>query len=144
MDNGVATSSSLTMIPSAKQLIPPSGTDLYQNMAEQWLRMVFGMGCHVEIKTWIEKVKRARPDALLMGFFDYDRWLGQMHKMGAREVEKATGRPHLLHRGRLLRRPRLQPGGAPHPHREHQPGDQDEEGGQSRRGATAAAAQGAA
>ena len=93
MENGVATSSSLTMIPSAKQLIPPSGTDLYQNIAEQWLRMVFGMGCHVEIKTWIEKVKRAKPDALLMGFFDYDRWLGQMHKMGAREVEKATGVP---------------------------------------------------
>jgi benzoyl-CoA reductase/2-hydroxyglutaryl-CoA dehydratase subunit BcrC/BadD/HgdB len=93
MDNGVATSSSLTMIPSAKQLIPPSGTDLYQNMAEQWLRMVFGMGCHVEINTWIEKVNRAKPDALLMGFFDYDRWLGQMHKMGAREVEKATGVP---------------------------------------------------
>jgi hypothetical protein len=55
--------------------------------------MVFGMGCHVEISTWIEKVNRARPDALLMGFFDYDRWLGQMHKMGAREVEKATGVP---------------------------------------------------
>ena len=93
MDNGVATSTSLSMIPSAKQLIPPSGNDVYQNVAEQWLRMVFGMGCHVEVKTWIEKVNRARPDALLMGFFDYDRWLGQMHKLGAREVEKATGVP---------------------------------------------------
>jgi hypothetical protein len=45
------------------------------------------------VNTWIEKVNRAKPDALLMGFFDYDRWLGQMHKMGAREVEKATGVP---------------------------------------------------
>jgi benzoyl-CoA reductase/2-hydroxyglutaryl-CoA dehydratase subunit BcrC/BadD/HgdB len=93
MDNGVATGSSLTMIASDKQLIPPSGNDLYKNIAEQWLRMVFGMGCHVEIATWIEKVNRAKPDALFMGFFDYDRWLGQMHKMGAREVEKATGVP---------------------------------------------------
>ena len=93
MDNGVATSSSLSFIPSAKQLMPPSGGDIYMTVAEQWLRMVFGMGCHAEIKTWIEKVNKARPDALLMGFFDYDRWLGQMHKLGAREVEKATGVP---------------------------------------------------
>jgi benzoyl-CoA reductase/2-hydroxyglutaryl-CoA dehydratase subunit BcrC/BadD/HgdB len=93
MDNGVATSFSLGMIPSEKQLIPPDKDDVYLNVAEQWLRMVFGMGCHTEVKTWIEKVNRVKVDGLLMGFFDYDRWIGQIHKLGAREVEKATGVP---------------------------------------------------
>jgi hypothetical protein len=95
MENGVATSFSLGMIPSAKQLIPPSGDDVYQNVAEQWLRMVFGMGCHIEVQTWIEKVNRARPDALLMGFFDYDRDA----QAGCARGREGNGGSHFLHRG---------------------------------------------
>jgi len=92
-ENGVATTFSLGFIPSRKQLIPPGHDDVYLNVAEQWLRMVMGMGCLNEVNTWIEKVESVKPDGLLMGFFDYDRWIGQIHKVGAREVEKATGVP---------------------------------------------------
>ncbi len=92
-DNGVATGISLPIIPAKRQLEPSKYTDPYEMAADQWLKRIYGMGCKPEIDDWIEKVRLIKPDAMIMGFLDYDRWIGQLHKVMAREVEKATGVP---------------------------------------------------
>ena len=47
-----------------------------------------------EVAAMVEKVKANKPDGMLMGFFDFDRWLGAHQKMAADLVEKETGVPH--------------------------------------------------
>jgi benzoyl-CoA reductase/2-hydroxyglutaryl-CoA dehydratase subunit BcrC/BadD/HgdB len=93
MDNGVATGISLAFLPAKRQMMPSKYTDPYEMAAEQWLKRIYGMGCQPEIDDWIEKVSMHKPDAMIMGFLDYDRWIGQMHKVMARKVEEATGVP---------------------------------------------------
>ena len=93
MENGVATTFSLTMTPSKKQLAPPAYDDPYEAAAEQWLKMPFGQNCRSEVETIIEKVKANAPDGVLMGLFDFDRWIGAHQKMTSKLVEDATGVP---------------------------------------------------
>jgi Benzoyl-CoA reductase/2-hydroxyglutaryl-CoA dehydratase subunit, BcrC/BadD/HgdB len=94
-ENGVATTFSQTLSPSKSQLSPGKyGDDPYMSMAETWLKMPFGQNMGYEVEAMIEKVKANKPDGMLMGFFDFDRWLGAHQKMAADMVEKATGVPH--------------------------------------------------
>ncbi len=93
MENGVALMFSLVFTPSKKQLTPPSYEDPFMAAAEQWLKMPFGQNCRAEVDSMIEKVIATKPDGMLMGFFDFDRWLGAHHKMSAKLIEEATGVP---------------------------------------------------
>ena len=56
--------------------------------------MPLGQNMGYEADAMIEKVKANNPDGMLMGFFDFDRWLGAHQKMCAEIVQKATGVPH--------------------------------------------------
>ncbi len=94
-ENGVATTFSQTLTPGKKQLLPPSfKDDLYKAVAEQWLRMPLGQNMGYEVESMIDKVMQYKPDGMLMGFFDFDRWLGAHQKMAAKLVEDRTGVPH--------------------------------------------------
>ena len=94
-DNGVATTFSQTLTPSKKQLRAPRYKDEpYKAIAEQWLKMPLGQNMGYEVASMVEKVKSYKPDGMLMGFFDFDRWLGAHQKMAAKLVEEQTGVPH--------------------------------------------------
>ncbi len=94
-ENGVATTFSQTLTPSKKQMTPSKyKDDVHMATAEQWLKMPLGQNMGYEAETMIEKVNTLKPDGMIMGFFDFDRWLGSHHKMVAKIVEEATGVPH--------------------------------------------------
>jgi benzoyl-CoA reductase/2-hydroxyglutaryl-CoA dehydratase subunit BcrC/BadD/HgdB len=93
MENGVAMTFSLTFTPSKIQMSPPAYKDPFMAAGEQWLKMPFGQNCRAEVDTMIEKVKANNPDGMLMGLFDFDRWLGAHQKMASKLVEEATGVP---------------------------------------------------
>jgi len=93
-ENGVGTTFSLTFTVTKKQLEPTKYEDPYMQAAEQWLKMAFGQNIGYESKNMIEKVEANKPvDGLLMGFFDFDRWLGAHQKMCAKIIQDATGVP---------------------------------------------------
>lgn len=91
--NGVSVSFSLPSSKTGYQAEPSKYDDPYKVMAEEWLKGNFGMGCGADIRNWIEKVHHYKADAMIVGFLDYDRWLGQVQKTGARVVEEETGVP---------------------------------------------------
>ena len=94
-ENGVATTFSQTLTPSQSQMRPAKYNETpYMSFAESWLKMPLGQNMGYEVEAMIEKVNLNQPDGMLMGFFDFDRWLGAHQKMAADLVEKRTGVPH--------------------------------------------------
>ena len=94
-ENGVATTFSQTLTPTRNQMAPARFTDNpYMSIAESWLKMPIGQNMGYEAAQMVEKVEAYKPDGMLMGFFDFDRWLGGHHKMCSQIVEKETGVPH--------------------------------------------------
>ena len=94
-ENGVATTFSQTLTPSQSQMNPARYNETpYMSFAETWLKMPLGQNMGYEVESMVEKVKTNKPDGMLMGFFDFDRWLGAHQKMAADLVEKETGVPH--------------------------------------------------
>ena len=94
-ENGVATTFSQTLTPTRNQMAPARFTDdPYMSIAESWLKMPIGQNMGYEAAQMVEKVEAYKPDGMLMGFFDFDRWLGGHHKMCSQIVEKETGVPH--------------------------------------------------
>ena len=93
MENGVGLTFSLTFTPSKKQLSKPSFEDPFMAAAEQWLRMPFGQNLKAEAESMVEKVQANKPDGMLMGFFDFDRWIGAHQKICSKLIEERTGVP---------------------------------------------------
>ncbi len=94
-ENGVATTFSQTLTPSQSQMRPSKYNETpYMSFAEGWLKMPLGQNMGYEVEAMVEKVNTNQPDGMLMGFFDFDRWLGAHQKMCADLVEKETGVPH--------------------------------------------------
>jgi benzoyl-CoA reductase/2-hydroxyglutaryl-CoA dehydratase subunit BcrC/BadD/HgdB len=94
-ENGISTTFSDVLSLSKKQLDPSNYKDeIWMSTAEQWLRMGMIQNMGYEIESMIEKVNTFQPDGMLMGFFDFDRWLGAHHKIAAQIVEKETGVKH--------------------------------------------------
>lgn len=95
-ENGVCLAFSLIAVVTPKSLTKPAQfkNDPYRQVAEGWLRGAAGANMGLEFESWVDKVQTFKPDAMLMGFFDFDRWLGAHQKMGAKYVEEKTGVPH--------------------------------------------------
>lgn len=94
-ENGVALTFSQTLTPTRNMMKPSRYLDdPFMSIAEQWLKMPLGQNMGYEAQAMIEKVKANKPDGMVMGFFDFDRWLGAHQKMCAEIVEKETGVPH--------------------------------------------------
>jgi hypothetical protein len=94
-ENGVCLAFSLISVATPQSLARPAKFrgDPYRTVAEGWLRGAAGGNMGAEFESWVDKVNTFKPDAMLMGFFDFDRWLGAHHKMGAKYVEEKTGVP---------------------------------------------------
>ena len=92
-ENGVAVTLSECFAPWSKQLEPPTFEDPYMAAAQTWLRrsMVVNIGWKAEIMC--EKLKMYKPDGLILGFYDFDRWLGSDQRLLARLVEEKTETP---------------------------------------------------
>ena len=93
IENDVVFIFSMPTTASKVQMSPLISTDPYSQVAEQWLQINFGMGCGTDISNWVEKIEMLKPDAMIVGFLDYDRWLGQAQKRNAKIVEQITGVP---------------------------------------------------
>lgn len=91
--NGVIVSMSMSSTQLPHQQAPSKFDDPYDQMAEQWQHMNFGMGCGCDTRDWVEKIRLRNCDAMIAGFLDYDRWLGTVQKVGAQIVEKELGIP---------------------------------------------------
>lgn len=95
-DNGVCTTYSLTTTPVKNQLkkeyLFPD--DPYMVMAENWLRRGTIQNLGSDIDGMVEKIETNTPDGVVMGFFDFDRWLGAHQKLAAKKAEERTGVPH--------------------------------------------------
>jgi benzoyl-CoA reductase/2-hydroxyglutaryl-CoA dehydratase subunit BcrC/BadD/HgdB len=94
LDNGVTLTFSLATSLAKRQVQPPSFEDPYLAASEQWLRGAVGGNLGMEIEDTVEKVESMKPDAMVMGFFDFDRWLGAHQKIMSKLVEERTGVPH--------------------------------------------------
>lgn len=81
--NGIVVSSMIHGLASPKEMSPSLYTDPWDQMAEQWFRADFGHGCFVAQGEWREKIEMVQPDAIILGYFDYDRWLGHYNKFMA-------------------------------------------------------------
>ncbi|HOO37895.1 MAG TPA: 2-hydroxyacyl-CoA dehydratase family protein, partial [Deltaproteobacteria bacterium] len=76
------------------QLLPVSYDDPYMATAQTWLRKPIGANLGYEIDVTCERVETYKPDGMVMGFYDFDRWLGAHQKIMSQAVEKKTGVPH--------------------------------------------------
>jgi benzoyl-CoA reductase/2-hydroxyglutaryl-CoA dehydratase subunit BcrC/BadD/HgdB len=92
-DNGVGLTYNQAFMPTKKQLQPLTYEDPYMATAEAWLR---GGSCGnpgYEAAQICEKIETYKPDGMIFGFMDFDRWLGSDHRLLARMVEERTGLP---------------------------------------------------
>jgi len=94
-DNGVCTTYSLITTPVKKQMSREYvSDDPFMIMAEMWLRRGSIQNMGADIDGMVERCETHKPDGVVMGFFDFDRWLGAHQKTAAKRVEERTGVPH--------------------------------------------------
>jgi len=94
-ENGVALTFSHTLTPTRNQMAPARyPDDPYMSLAENWLKMPIGQNMGYEAEAFVEHVEAYKPDGMVVGLFDFDRWLGGHHKMLAKYVEDKTDIPH--------------------------------------------------
>ena len=82
-DNGIVVTSMIHGLATPKEMAPSLYTDPWEQVAEQWFRADFGHGCWVAQGEWKQKIEAVQPDAIILGYFDYDRWLGHYCKFMA-------------------------------------------------------------
>ena len=98
-ENGVALTLNLSFSITKKQLTPSRYKDLFMISAEQWLKMPVGQNMRSEVEGIVEKIHANKPDAMIMGLMDFDRWVGAHQKMVCKLVEEKTGVPFFYMEG---------------------------------------------
>jgi len=91
--NGVGLPLGEVFVPSKKQLTLPRFKDPYMAAAETWLKSSQTVNTGYKAQMICEKMETYNIDALILGFLDFDRWLGSDHRLIARMVEEKTGKP---------------------------------------------------
>ena len=93
-DNGVITAFSSALTHSKKEMSPTKyPDDPWMSAAESWARNGMCMNLNGEANAMIEKIELCNPDGMILGFFDFDRWLGAQQKIIAKIVQERTGVP---------------------------------------------------
>lgn len=93
-ENGCVLSLTLMTTLWHKQMEAPKYTDIFDIAAEQWMRSSNTMNVKNEALANAEKIKANMPlDGVILGFFDFDRWMGAQHKMMAPLIEQEVGIP---------------------------------------------------
>jgi len=98
-ENGVSLSFSSHVSFFKREFLPFSSADPYKMAAQLWLRHPnsVNLGFHVELMT--EMLKEYDIDAMLYGFFSFDRWLGSYQSMTLQTIEDNTGIRHFYIEG---------------------------------------------
>ena len=89
-ENGVAV---MPGGPTEKQLKPPRFEDPYMASAEAWLKSSITINAGYKADQICERLLKYNFDGLLLGFFDFDRWLGSDNKLIGKLVEEKTKLP---------------------------------------------------
>ena len=93
-DNGViGTFSHALTMSKLEQSASKYPDDPWMAAAEMWSRNGMCRNLAGEAESMIEKVEMCHPDGMVLGFFDFDRWLGAQQKIMAKIVEEKTGVP---------------------------------------------------
>ena len=92
-ENGVGLTYNQAFMFTKKQLEPLTYEDPYLATAESWLRVGSSGNPGYEAAQILEKLETYKPDGIIFGFMDFDRWLGSNHRLMARMVEEKTGLP---------------------------------------------------
>ena len=92
-DNGVIGTFSHALTQSKLEQSPPAYDDPWLIAAQMWSRNGMCRNLKGEAESISEKVISCDADGLVLGFFDFDRWLGASHKVIAKMVEENTGVP---------------------------------------------------
>lgn len=91
--NGVGLTFGDIYLPSKKQLIPSRYDDPFMAAAETWLKRSSSINTGYRAQLICEKMETYGIDGLVLGFFDFDRWIGSDHRLLARMVEEQTNKP---------------------------------------------------
>ena len=92
-NNGVGLTFGDIYLPSKKQLMPPRYDDPFMAAAETWLKRSSSINTGYRAQLIREKMETYGIDGLVLGFFDFDRWIGSDHRLLARMVEEQTSKP---------------------------------------------------
>lgn len=93
-DNGVIISFSHALTLSKRQMSASKyPDDPWMSAAETWSRNGMCMNLNGETTSIIEKIEACHPDGMILGFFDFDRWLGAQQKIIAKLVQDRIGLP---------------------------------------------------
>jgi benzoyl-CoA reductase/2-hydroxyglutaryl-CoA dehydratase subunit BcrC/BadD/HgdB len=79
--------------PTAKQLIPPRFEDPFMAAAQVWLNGSSTANAGYKAQQISERLQIYEFDGLLLGFFDFDRWLGSDNRLLAAMAEEQTKLP---------------------------------------------------
>lgn len=92
-DNGVIGVFSHALTQSKLEMSPVDYEDPWLAAAQMWSRNGMCMNLRGEVDSMCEKIDICKPDGMILGFFDFDRWLGAQQKIMAKMVEEKTGVP---------------------------------------------------
>ncbi|MFH0811912.1 MAG: 2-hydroxyacyl-CoA dehydratase family protein [Pseudomonadota bacterium] len=79
--------------PTEKQLVPPRFEDPYLASAEAWLKGSVTVNAGYKADQICERLEKYGFDGVVLGFFDFDRWLGSDNRLLAKMVEEKTKLP---------------------------------------------------
>lgn len=93
-DNGIMVQFACGLTPSKRQLAPPTRPeDPWLTAAEAWSRNPMCSNMKNECDSYIEKLQTYKANGMLLGFFDFDRWVGPQQKLQAKIVEETLNLP---------------------------------------------------
>ena len=73
--------------------------DLFSVIAEQWLQMPGSVNIEYEAELNCRILSKYRPDAMLLGFYSFERWMGVHHKIMVDKIEEEMKIPHFYIEG---------------------------------------------
>lgn len=93
-ENGLIIQFACNLTQSSRQLQPPTfPDDPWITAAEAWSRNPMCSNMKNEYDSYVEKLKNYKANGMLLGFFDFDRWVGPQQKLQAKMVEEELGLP---------------------------------------------------
>lgn len=99
--NGVNLSFSTFLTVGEKLLKNSKYQDPFFKIAELWLKMPGNANIEYDVELTFQIINQYQPDAMLLGFYSFDRWLGTHHKIMSEKIEKTKKIPHFYLEGDL-------------------------------------------
>ncbi len=99
LENGVNLSFSTFYTATDSFLEKSSYQDLFSIIAEQWLQMPGSVNIEYEVELNCRILSKYRPDAMLLGFYNFERWMGVHHKIIFNKIEEEMKIPHFYIEG---------------------------------------------